>query len=87
MWINTTLLRLVREQSMALMLDIAANNTADFYKYWLRFLFMNFTLLDAVIYQKKCTPSDRANILSWTQNVLHHHLGTVWIPFQTCWKI
>jgi len=38
------------------------------------FFFMNFTLLGAVTYQKKCTPSDRANILSWIQNVLHHHL-------------
>jgi hypothetical protein len=33
MWINTTLLRLVYEQPMALMFDIAANNTADSYKY------------------------------------------------------
>jgi hypothetical protein len=24
--------------------------------------------------RKKITPSDRANILSWIQNVLHHHL-------------
>lgn len=59
---------------MALMFDIAVNNTADSYKYRLRFLFMNFALLDAVAYQKKCTPSDRANILSWIQNMLHHHL-------------
>jgi hypothetical protein len=35
---------------------------------------MNFTLLDAATYKKKSTPSDRANILSLIQNVLHHHL-------------
>jgi len=38
---------------MALMFDITENNTADSYKYRLRFLFMNFTLLDAVTCQKK----------------------------------
>jgi len=59
---------------MTLMFDIAENNIADSYKYRLQFIFMHFRLLDAVTYQKKCTPSDRANILSWIQNVLHHHL-------------
>jgi hypothetical protein len=33
MWINTTLLRLVPEQPMAFMFDIAENNIADSYKY------------------------------------------------------
>lgn len=84
MWINRTLLRLVREQPMALMFDIAENNTADSYKYRLRFLFMNFTLLDAVTYQKKCTPSDRANILSWIKMCYIITWCTLWIPFKTC---